>query len=163
VQVFLPYADNLEKSAQSLDDGRLNKQIVELCQIITTQYNLRYSQNAAIGYANHPVVRQYNTGCGIAFLLDYGAALCAEYEFRTGKKQQGYFTLMGLKAEYSALELLNANPQRSPAIYIKGQLGKDQIITTEHVSVLYQKLLSEKWSSEIPKWTKRQPPEFYKK
>ncbi|HEX3037819.1 MAG TPA: pyrimidine dimer DNA glycosylase/endonuclease V [Oscillospiraceae bacterium] len=159
MQVFLPYTKNLEKSAQSLDDTRLSKQIVELCQILTAQYNLRYSQNAVVGYANHPVVQQYNTDSGISFLLRYGAALCVEYQFRTGKMHQGSFTLAGLKAEYSTLGMSNTD-EYSPA-YIKGQRGKDQMITAENVSALYQKLLSQKWHNENPKWTGRQPPEFY--
>ena len=160
MQVFLPYAENLEKSAQSLDDIRLNKQIVEVCQILTAQYNLRYSQNAAVGYANHPVVQQYGTSSGITFLLSYGAALCKEYQFRTGKMHQGSFTLAGLKSEFGALGLLNAGEY--VPVYVKGQRGKDQVITAENVSALYQKLLSQKWQNENPKWTGRHPPEFYK-
>ena len=39
MQVFLPYPDDLVKSAQSLDDLRLNKQITEINQILLTYVN----------------------------------------------------------------------------------------------------------------------------
>ena len=161
MQVFLPYEDNLKNCAQSLDDSRLNKQIVELCQILTVQYNIRYSQNPNIGYASHPVVQQYNTNNGILFLLQYGTILCDEFQFRMGKVHQGCFTLLGLKLKYSRLGFSYKHIQSFKTFYIKGRKGKDQIITDESVSGLYQKLLCEKWKSEKPKWTKRTQPEFY--
>ena len=36
MNVFLPYERNLKKSVQSLDDKRLNKQILECYQLLTT-------------------------------------------------------------------------------------------------------------------------------
>lgn len=161
MQVFLPYAQDFEKSAQSLDDVRLSKQIVELCQILTTQYNMRHSQTAVIGYANHPIVRQYDTPAGTVFLLDYGFVLCKEFQFRFGKTHQGQFTLLGLKMAYGALE--PPESCNSPAVYVKGQRGNGQVITSKNISALYQKLLSEKWANETPKWTRREKPVFYKK
>lgn len=161
MQVFLPYENDLQKSAQSLDDVRLNKQIVELCQILTIQYNIRYGKSALIGYADHPIVRQYHSDSGITFLLEYGYELCAEYWFRTGKVHQCRFTLLGIKSEYSGLGLQFKCEKSFRTYYIKGVKGKNQIITDQNVSVQYRNLLCEKWLTENPKWTRRLQPEFY--
>lgn len=63
---------------------------------------------------------------------------------------------------YPCKDTYGDNPNFQPA-YIKGVKGVNQIITTENVGELYQKLLCAKWDSDKvkPKWTNRDKPEFY--
>lgn len=166
MQVFLPYPNNLEKSAQSLDDTRLNKQITEINQILLT-----YVNNCG-GHSNHPINQWYKSSQGIFYLLQYLYRLCDEYSTRFSKQHMGYFTYFGLgdyflhdefnEEYYPCKNTFGDNEDFKPA-YIKGQKDKDQIITTEKVGERYQKLLCEKWDNDElkPKWTGRGEPEFY--
>lgn len=155
MQVFLPYPDDLVKSAQSLDDLRLNKQITEINQILLTYVN------GSGGHSEHPVNKWYRTENGIAFLCEYSSYLCGEYYYRFKKHHMGEYTNFGLCEELNVDdEICYIKP-----VYIKGQRNKDQIITTENVDELYQKLLCDKWDNDkvAPKWTNRDTPEFYHK
>lgn len=160
MQVFLPYPDDLSLSAQSLDDLRLNKQITEINQILLTYVN------EGGGHVNHPVNQWYKSNQGITFLLEYLPNLLDEYWDRFKKIHMGRFTYCGLyNYFYSGCTGVfgqGPNPSFKPA-YIKGQVKKDQIITTDNVGELYQALLCEKWKHDSiePKWTGRDKPEFY--
>lgn len=166
MQVFLPYPDDLIKSAQSLDDIRLNKSITECNQILLT-----YVNNGG-GHSNHPVNVWYKSSQGIFYILKYLYRLCDEYGTRFNKSHMGYFTYCGMcdcflhdefnDEHYPCKDTYGDNPNFQPA-YIKGVKGVNQIITTENVGELYQKLLCAKWDSDKvkPKWTNRDKPEFY--
>lgn len=146
MQVFLPYPDDVKRSAESLDDLRLNKQITEINQILLTYIN------GSGGHINHPVNKWYKSFQGIEFLLEYQSSLCREYLYRFDKFHMGLFTYTGLEVNFLCggfhLSPSDDSLDFKPA-YIKGQVGKNQIITTENVGELYQKLLCEKWDNNL--------------
>lgn len=162
MQVFLPYPNDLVKSAQSLDDLRLNKQITEINQILLTYVN------GGGGHSEHPVNKWYKCNQGIEFIFNYQSILTDEYDYRFKKHHMGKFTYWGLTDEMTdednhtkVFGYMN-NTKFTPA-YIKGQRNKDQIITTDNIDELYQQLLCEKWDNDKvePKWTGRDKPKFY--
>jgi len=165
MQVFLTNED-LRISAMELDDLRLNKQITEINQILLT-----YINNGG-GHANHPINIKYKSSQGIYFLLQYLYQLCDEYYERNKKHHMGYFTLCGMCDEFLDGEsnknhilykdTFGDNPTFQP-LYIKGQKGKDQIITTDNVYERYRELLTDKWNNDIkePKWTHIKCPKWY--
>jgi len=73
MQTFLPYA-NFHLSAECLDNKRLNKQIVEVQQILKALTDPNY------GWQNHPAVKMWR---GYEFQLClYGMAMNEKYAFR---------------------------------------------------------------------------------
>lgn len=74
MQTFLPYSD-FKKSANSMDNKRLNKQIVEVYQI------LRAINKETKGWQNHPATIMWK-GYENALAL-YGLFCCQEYFIRT--------------------------------------------------------------------------------
>lgn len=54
MQTFVPFTDNI-KSAESLDNKRLNKQLLEGRQI----YSILSSQRTTGGWVNHPAVKMW--------------------------------------------------------------------------------------------------------
>lgn len=163
MQIFLPYPNDLVKSAMSLCDIRLSKQVVEICQLMMIRVNKRNFKHCPNqGHETHPIYKYYlEENDYWDFLLRYGLALCEEYEYRFNKFHMSYFTLKGFDEEIIQL----VPPKYIFPAYIKGQRNKDQIITTENVDELYQKLLCDKWDNDkvAPKWTNRDTPEFYHK
>lgn len=79
MQTFLPYAD-YSYSAQCLDNKRLNKQLVEVQQILNTLSNPN-----AKGWKNHPAVKMWK-GHELSLAL-YGAIIYVEYKKRFNQKQ----------------------------------------------------------------------------
>ena len=84
MNLFMPFPD-IKRSVESLDDRRLNKQILECYQIH------RVAMGASEGYKNHPIVAFYINHH--KFVSDYGYYCCLEYTYRTGKqhKYNDYF------------------------------------------------------------------------
>lgn len=76
MQTFLPYS-NFEKSAQSLDNKRLNKQIVEVQQII------KAIQDPEYGWQNHPAVNMWRNH--LPALFSYGLCCYREWRIRKNK------------------------------------------------------------------------------
>ncbi len=56
MQTFLPY-ESFQKSAQCLDNKRLNKQITEAMQIYTA--NVNFELGIKSGWQNHPAVKMW--------------------------------------------------------------------------------------------------------
>jgi hypothetical protein len=56
VNIFLPYENDIKKSVESLDDRRLNKQILECKQLLSLSID-EYScvDVSDRGYRNHPI------------------------------------------------------------------------------------------------------------
>lgn len=159
MQVFLPFVDNLKKSAESLDDSRLNKQITEINQILLTYVNRRG------GHSSHPVNKWYNNFDGICFLLEYQFYLCSEYSYRNGKTHMGEISYLGFSQYFLSGDdpTVNLFPKKKnflPA-FIQGS-GVNQIISTKNVSELYQNLLTEKWENDTinTSWAGRRKPIF---
>jgi hypothetical protein len=73
MQTFLPVPDFAE-TARILDDVRIGKQRVEAYQIIRTL------DGVTKGWRHHPAVKMWRGH--EACLLDYGLAICAEWENR---------------------------------------------------------------------------------
>ena len=55
MNLFLPYERDLKKSVQSLDDVRLNKQIIECVQLLNAYVRKELKHEDRVGYSNHPV------------------------------------------------------------------------------------------------------------
>jgi len=76
MQTFLPYS-NFEKTAQVLDDKRLNKQRIESYQI------LRAITDEEYGWQSHPAVNMWRGNTQA--LLHYALVMCHEWDARGGK------------------------------------------------------------------------------
>ena len=161
MNIFLPYEDNIVKSVQSLDDVRLNKQILETYQLLTSAIKEKNGEKPN-GWYNHPVYIFYKDN--IPFLRVYGAKCCSEYliRFKKEHKLEKYF-FNNLKIYDFIYEV------DYTAYYMEGSKGQPNYIrTTDNVSALFQQKLINKWNNDkakgrTPKWTNRQVPEFYKK
>lgn len=78
MNIFLPYENDITKSVQSLDDTRLNKQILEVYQLL--QNAIKEDKGEEInGYKNHPVYIFYKNNP--VFIIFYGKKCCDEYFF----------------------------------------------------------------------------------
>ena len=58
MNIFLPYENDISKSVESLDDRRLNKQIVECSQLLNNAIKELKGEEIK-GYKNHPVYLFY--------------------------------------------------------------------------------------------------------
>ena len=159
-------------SVKDLDDLRLQKQLVEVYQLLTLAIKEQQEgHEIKAGHYHHPVYLFYKDN--IQFLAYYGYECCREYFYRFNKwhsliwyfdnelERQGLF---GLDAdgyvEYCEI------PKFTP-YYMEGSKGQPNYIrTTENVSALFQAKLCKKWDADKlkgrePKWTNREVPQFY--
>lgn len=153
MNIFLPYEYNLEKSAETLDDRRLIKQILELYLIlrISLGYNSRYK--------SHPIVEYYNKYP--KFLALYGYICCQEYTYRFRKEHKcmKYFIQnKDIAASYTPVYLINKIIDKK-YIYMPK-------LNMESVSKKYQRLLKWKWGMDrqkkhSPRWTNRDIPYIF--
>lgn len=159
MNVFLPYEDDIVKSVQSLDDVRLNKQLVECYQLLTSAIKEKRGYPIK-GHRNHPVYVFYKDN--MDFLCYYGKICCIEYEHRFDKEHS-------LKEKFRVCRIvygLKDNPQYT-SYYMEGSIkDPNHIRTTENVSALFQQKLIKKWEQDKvkgrqPKWTNREVPQFY--
>lgn len=147
MNIFLPYPNNIYLSVRSLDDKRLNKQILETFQI------LQVSKGLSEGYKNHPIIKHYIKFP--KFLNSYGYLCCEEYKYRFNKTHK-LFNKFNL---YST-------PWYIP-FYAAGSINTPECIrTTDNVGELYKQKLIDKWESDKfkgrpSKWTNRDIPNFY--
>lgn len=92
MQTFLPYAD-FEKSAQALDNKRLNKQILEGYQILKVLGN----PDPRAGWRNHPAVKMWR---GHEFsLFGYVMQMVEEAKLRGIKTDKNEENLWNLHAD----------------------------------------------------------------
>lgn len=162
MQIFITYPDYSE-SAASLDDKRMNKQIIELGQILSTAIWIENCDLAETLYAegkiylptheNHPVIRNckyYYFGA-----IHYFTTLMLEYRFRFNKEHSchdmfySFWNLQYLFVTYPQMEFQNHTTNHKHI---------------ENVYDAYKKELQLKWKHDkiAPKWTNRPTPEFYK-
>lgn len=174
MNIFLPYENDIVASVESLDDVRLNKQILETYQLLTLAIKEQQEgQEVKAGHYHHPVYVFYKDN--IPFLAYYGYKCCMEYKYRFNKQHKlvKYFvgecsTLIETTAYINHIEINIKEPQYQP-YYMEGSKGQPNYIrTTENVSALFQNKLCKKWEQDKskgrePKWTNRQVPEFYRK
>lgn len=165
MNVFLPYEDDIVKSVQSLDDVRLNKQILECYQLLNNATN-EYLGREIKGYKNHPVYVFYKDN--IPFLAYYGLCCGIEYCERFEKTHKLYIDFMEYCHNYcERVKLLTYKEPLYTPYYMEGSKGYPNYIrTTNNVSELFRQKLIKKWEQDKakgrqPKWTNRQVPQFY--
>ena len=161
MNIFLPYENSVEQSIASLDDRRLNKQILECKQLLS----LAIDEVSGIdvskrGYRNHPIYTHYKDN--LRFLSLYGYLCCREFQYRFDKNHSLHNHFYDLWVMYNRY---NMKTSYTP-FYMEGSKGKPNYIrTTENVSSLYQNKLVNKWinSKYNVKWTNRNVPKFFTK
>lgn len=166
MNVFLPYEDDIVKSVQSLDDVRLNKQILETYQLLTSA-NKEFKGEEIKGYKNHPVYLHYKHDQ--LFLAGYGFACCQEYTERFKKEHKlGNVMLFWFNYwEYRTPRRFGQLLGHYTPYYMEGSKGQPNYIrTTKNVGELFRQKLIKKWEQDKakgrqPKWTNREVPQFY--
>lgn len=152
MNIFMPY-ESIEDSVKSLDDVRLNKQILECYQI------MQVALGNSSGYKNHPIVKHYIQYPG--FTARYGSACCLEKLIRYGS----YHTYSDFFKDYVSL----SDNEDYRYFCAEGSIGTPECIRTynkDEVLKLYKQKLINKWESDInkgrsPTWTNREPPRFW--
>lgn len=91
MQTFLPYKD-FDKSAQTLDNKRLNKQVLECYQVL----NVLSNDDPHAGWRNHPAVKMWLNHEGQLWL--YVMAMVREADKRGIKTDKNVSNLNALKA-----------------------------------------------------------------
>lgn len=167
MNIFLPYEYDITASVQSLDDKRLNKQILECYQLLTSAI-IENDGGRIKGYKHHPVYVFYKDN--IEFLAFYGYICCCEYFNRFNKHQSlcEFFRkqcthLLEINVYVNAIENIYVRPPYIP-YYMEGSKGQPNYIrTTENVGELFRQKLIKKWQTDKkpPKWTNREVPKFY--
>lgn len=88
-------SNDINQCAKFLDDRRLNKSILENCQMLSTGINLNGGEAPyKTTHQNHPIsiwVRQ--TSANFQWTIDYTFALTLEYRKRFNKTHACYFVL----------------------------------------------------------------------
>lgn len=167
MNIFLPYENSIEKSVQSLDDVRLNKQAVECYQLLTSALKERNGQDTK-GHSHHPVYLFYKDN--LKFLTYYGYECCREYRYRFLKE---YSLIKFFDNQMESLKMfiddndgyiLGVEIPKFTPYYMEGSKDSpDCIRTTKNVDILFQQKLISKWQNDNrkPKWTNRDIPKFY--
>lgn len=154
---------SIKDSIKDLDDLRLQKQLVEVYQLLTLAIKEQQEgHEIKAGHYHHPVYLFYKDNP--SFLCYYGRKCCIEYEYRFDKEHalKDKFRIIGIIYD------LQFEPSYTP-YYMEGSKGQPNYIrTTENVSALFQAKLCKKWDADKlkgrePRWTNRDVPEFYKK
>lgn len=160
MNIFLPYENDIQKSVESLDDLRLNKQALETYQLFRNTLSESLGEEVK-GYKNHPIYLHYKDN--IKFLLAYGYRCCAEWQYRFHRVHKLMQVFMYYIAQYEIdIEYVTWQP-----FYMEGSKGQPNYIRTyDNVSELYQQKLINKWRKDHekgrpPKWTNRQIPSFF--
>ena len=156
MNLFLP-EETIAASVKALDDRRLIKQILECKAILDVALD-----ETKKGYAKHPVVVYYKDFP--KFVVDYGFKAAVEYNRRFGKNHSLYswFVIIARNIKCEAIFGYHEDPK---PFYCEGKKTYPNCIrTTENTVELFRKKLCTKWDNDKypPKWTNRQPPEWYK-
>jgi hypothetical protein len=150
------------KSAEALDDLRLNKMILELTQILSSSLWINKVKGPyKLSHENHPVVKWTSRNYkNYLWALDHLISLHNEREYRTGKihKCRDYL--------YDLLKLREKIPVKSDTRenFVNCSLFKD----STNVIKAYRMTLDKKWKEDkrSPVWTNREVPiwsELHKK
>jgi len=142
--------------ARALDDKRLNKMIVESCQILSTVLHMTGRGSSEIykpAYTSHPVVlwvasdrRNY------AWLYRHLQALFDERAFRTGHREHRSARLTPELGRH-------VKTVAAPAAFQNCTPYKELADTHQ----AYRMTLASKWRQDLrpPVWTRRGPPDFF--
>ncbi|MGN1099420.1 MAG: pyrimidine dimer DNA glycosylase/endonuclease V [Christensenellales bacterium] len=153
MQVFLPYPE-FSRCAASLDNKRLNKQIVELCQLLNIRAN--EGNDCFFAHSRHPVYKHYRDKPD--FLLSYLNKLCPEYYFRFSKLHNACFTLSGYLTFFGIAPDTLTDTPNGLAVFVG-----NGVVTSENPYPPYRRLLNAKWKESPPSFTRRTPPPFFGK
>lgn len=122
MQTFVPFAD-IHKSADSLDNKRLNKQLLEGRQI----YSILSSQRTTGGWVNHPAVKMWrNYDNGLFAYLTGVYDVCNDRGIATEKNWS------------AILEMHNSNWHRGTGVIMPPWWG-DNRVHESHRNNLYAK------------------------
>lgn len=164
MNIFITHK-NHQQSASSLDDLRLDCQIKELAQILSTaiynkigmQSDLYKPYNSNGRFVKWAGSSKY---CMLK-LIDYGKELEIEYEFRFDKPHKSYYIILN---SYKYIEEFNEVGCKDYLSHVGDEQVVLYMLNGMNIYQAYQKVLQDKWYKDvkIPKWTKRNQPKFYK-
>lgn len=173
MNIFLS-RNNVVDSVRDLDDLRLQKQLVEVYQLLTLAIKEQQAgHEIKAGHYHHPVYLFYKDN--IPFLAYYGYECCREYHHRFNKWHSltNYFDSRMYDFNMFVIDndgyILAMEIPQYVAYYMEGSKGQPNYIrTTENVGELFRQKLIKKWNTDKekgrkPRWTNRQVPEFYQK
>lgn len=168
MNIFLS-RDNIVGSIEDLDDLRLQKQLVEVYQLITLAIREKdEGHEIKAGHYHHPVYLFYKDN--IPFLAYYGLCCGIEYCERFNKTHKLYVDFIEYCHNYcERVKFITYKEPKYTPYYMEGSKGQPNYIrTTENVGDLFKQKLIKKWNNDKangrqPKWTNRDVPEFYKK
>lgn len=146
MNLFLP-EKSISESVACLDDRRLIKQILEVAVLI----------DDAKGYKNHPVKVFYSKDK--EFLAHYGYVCCTEYFYRF--RRTHVFT-----DDFFRVDFRIDNELWKRGLYASGSKSSPEYVRETDPSMvrqLFKQKLISKWKNDKipPKWTNREPPEWY--
>lgn len=163
MNIFLSNS-SAKQSIQELDDLRLQKQLVEVYQLLTLAIKEQEEgHEIKAGHYHHPVYLFYKSN--IPFLAYYGWKCCQEYQYRFSKWHSLSYYFSDMVTNNMA-EFGMKIPKHTP-YYMEGSKGQPNYIrTTKNVGELFRQKLIKKWEQDKakgrqPKWTNRQVPQFY--
>jgi len=159
MNLFLPYPDDLSATARFLDDGRLNKQIVEAYQIGRIALNVTLEPEAKIGWRNHPSsLLVINDGKPkLPWLQKYIEVLDEEWRFRGFRRSEEFTSkIQALFADADSISDLFSRESVCSFVGDGTVIHGDASVVGE----LYIKYLIKKFENQErkPKWTQRTPP-----
>ena len=173
MNIFLS-GKTVKESVKHLDNVRLQKQLIEVYQLLTLAIKEQQAgHEIKAGHYHHPVYLHYKNN--IPFLAYYGYECCRELAYRNGDWHllTSYFdnimTDLGLFEFDEEGYIISMEIPKFTPYYMESSKGQPNYIrTTSNVSALFQHKLINKWNNDKskgrpPKWTNRQVPEFYKK
>lgn len=142
--------------AVMLDDQRLNKMIVESCQMLSSALHYYGLDDRTLvykdSYTNHPCTvwtrgsyQNYDWHCELL------AAMLNEYSYRFGKYHSGM----------QHLPVFNQNTIKMPEFGF-WPFANCSLFKADGIHVAYQKTMVHKWKylDKFPTWTKRDHPQF---
>lgn len=157
MNIFLPYPNDITLSVQSLDNKRLNKQIVEIATLLEIAIDEKQNgSRTGAGYHNHPIYKHYKDN--LEFFAWYGVECCCEYTYRKP---------FHFRCEMDLFNKYYRGKVSFIPFYASGSKGsKDCIRTTENVGELYRQRLVQKWQNDKNEnkylsWGNREKPKFW--
>ena len=155
MNIFAIYADDIKANVELLDDKRLVKMVLETAQLLATAiHHVGGTATYKSTHVNHPCsIWTRRSQANYGWLLSYFVAINDEYTYRFNKNHKclGYlpeFTVaVNLFPIASQIDLHeNCTPLKELPVY-----------------EAYRLTMIDKWRNDkrLPKWTNRNPPEWF--
>lgn len=148
-------------SAQNLDDKRVNKMLLETCQLLCSAINLHGGTAPyKTTHKNHPsAIWARETRNNWVWLYEHGVALGKEFLIRSGKMHACYKILNEIKL------LENHIPEGPLTAFPNCTTNNEKGISFKHLNntvEAYRHYLVARWNTDklLPKWTKRDKPSW---